>query len=149
RLAFDHSGLVPDFRWPEFRWPEFRWPEFRWPEFRWPEFRWPEFRWPELRGLEATCAGLAFRLGASIACTRITIPPATVPNNSSRVIPAADGRCGRGQSPAGASGARLGGLVRQHVAEQLPGLAVEAGQLDRLDGIEVGRAGVDLDAGQQ
>ena len=35
------------------------------------------------------------------------------------------------------------------IAEQLPGLALEAGKLDRLDRIEVGRAGVDRDAGQQ
>ena len=43
----------------------------------------------------------------------------------------------------------LAAFARQHVAEQLPRLAVEARQLDRLDRIEVGRAGVDLDAGQQ
>src|ERR1044072_3932162 len=40
-------------------------------------------------------------------------------------------------------------FVAEHVAEQLPGLAVEAGELDGLDRIEVSRAGVDLDAGQQ
>src|SRR5476649_2054482 len=40
-------------------------------------------------------------------------------------------------------------LVREHVAEQRPLLAVELGQTHRLDRIEVGGAGVDLDAGQQ
>src|SRR5215475_14384186 len=41
-----------------------------------------------------------------------------------------------------------GTLGRHHVAEQVPGLALEALQLDRLDRIEVGGAGADRDAGQ-
>src|SRR5260370_25774801 len=42
-----------------------------------------------------------------------------------------------------------GALVVHHVAEQLPGLALEARQLDGLDRIEVGRAGRDGDARQE
>ena len=46
-------------------------------------------------------------------------------------------------------GATQAALGVHDVAEQLPGLALEALQLDRLDRIEVGRAGVDRDARQQ
>src|SRR6185312_15135010 len=47
------------------------------------------------------------------------------------------------------AGARRLLVHRQHVAEELPGLAVELGELLLLDRVVIGRAGVDLDTRQQ
>src|SRR5262245_149671 len=51
------------------------------------------------------------------------------------------------RGPAGAG--PLPALPAQHLAEQHPALAVEAGELHLLDRIEVRRTGVELDARQQ
>ncbi len=53
-----------------------------------------------------------------------------------------------GALPARRNG-RSAALGVHHVAEQLPGLALEALQLHRLDRVEVGGAGADEDAWQQ
>src|SRR5262249_60394210 len=57
--------------------------------------------------------------------------------------------CAAAQGAAALACLVAGGLVRNNVAEQLPGLSLEPLQLHGLQRIEVARAGVDLDARQQ